>query len=368
MKRYLRFLKNFDWVIFVAAILLLGFSVSTIYSTTFNNIKDTSSEAYQQALFAIVGVILLFVFANIDYRIFKRFSGILYIVTIILLVSVEFIGTTQFGATRWINIGFFQFQPSEVAKVFMIIILAKFFSENVSEMNRFRTILKSIVFVGIPTVLVAMQPDLGTALAFIIIWGSMLIVSNAKKIYLIWMALVGFLSLPIIYKFLLHDYQRDRILTFVNPTADPMDTGWNVTQAIIAIGSGRFWGRGLGHGPQSQLNYVPFKHTDFVFAAIAEEMGFVGALAIILLFGVILFRSIWIARVSRDYFGMYIATGIFSLIFFHVFVNIGMNLGIMPVTGIPLPLVSNGGTSIIIIMTSLGILESIIIRYRKIDF
>lgn len=367
MKRYFRFIKNFDWIIFTAAILLLGFSVSTIYSTTFD-ITNGNSEAFQQALFAVIGIILLFVFANIDYRIYKRFSGTLYIATLILLASVEFFGTTQFGATRWINLGFFQFQPSEIAKVLMIIILAKFFSENSNEMNNFRTVLKSIVYVGIPTILVAMQPDLGTALVFVIIWGSMLIVSNIKKIYLLVMSIVGLVSMPIIYKFFLQDYQRNRILTFLNPAADPMNTGWNVNQAIIAIGSGKFWGRGLGHGPQSQLKYVPFRHTDFVFAAIAEEMGFVGAMAVILLFCVILYRSIWIARVSRDYFGMYIATGIFALLFFHVFVNIGMNLGIMPVTGIPLPLVSSGGTSIVIVMTSLGILESIIIRYRKIDF
>jgi rod shape determining protein RodA len=367
LKRYLRFIKNFDWIIFVAAILLLVFSVATIYSTTFD-LTNRGSEAFQQAMFAILGIIFLIIFANIDYRIFKNFSGVLYIITIIMLISVEFIGTTQYGATRWINIGFFQFQPSELAKVFMILILAKFFSENVSEMSDPRTILKSMVYVGIPTVLVAMQPDLGTALVFLIIWGSMFLVSNAKKIYLFVLATAAAILSPIVYKFFLQDYQRERILTFLNPAADPMNTGWNVNQAIIAIGSGQFWGRGLGHGPQSQLNFVPFKHTDFVFAAIAEEMGFVGALAVILLFAVILYRSIWIAKVSRDYFGMYVATGIFALLFFHVFINIGMNLGIMPVTGIPLPLVSNGGTSVVIMMISLGMLESIIIRYRKLDF
>jgi len=366
LKRYLRFAKNFDWIILLATILLIGFSIAIIYSTTFS-MSGGGKEALQQGLNAMIGLIALFVIARMDYRSFRNYSGILYILTIVMLLSVEFLGKTSLGATRWINLGFFQFQPSELAKIFMIIVLAKFFAERSGEMHKLKTLLQSLLYMAIPTILVLMQPDLGTAMTFIVIWLAMVFVSNARKLYLLLIGLVGIASTPIIYQFL-HSYQQKRILTFFNPTADPMGAGWNVNQALIAIGSGRWLGRGLGHGPQSQLNFLPFKHTDFVFAALAEEMGFVGALAVLGLFAVILYRAVRTAMLARDYFGTYLATGIFAMLFFHVFINIGMNVGIMPVTGIPLPLVSSGGTSIVITLVAIGILESIIIRYKKIDF
>ena len=366
MNKYLRFFKNFDWILLVSALLLLGFGFAIIYSTTFS--IAGGSEALQQIFFASIGLVGLVLIAKMDYRSLKSYSGILYVITIVMLVSTRFLGSARLGATRWISIGFFQFQPSELAKVFMIIVMAKFFAEHVEVMNKPKTILKSLAYIGIPTVLVAIQPDLGTALTFMVIWLSMMAVSNVKKIYLAGGAVGVLLLTPIVYEFFLKDYQRQRILSFLNPATDPMGAGWNVNQAIIAIGSGQMWGRGLGHGPQSQLNFVPFKHTDFVFAALAEEMGFVGAFALIGLFGTILYRAAKIAQIARDYFGMFLATGIFAVLFFHIFINIGMNLGIMPVTGIPLPLVSYGGTSVIITLFMIGILESIYIRYKKIDF
>ncbi len=366
MYRFSRFIRNFDWVLLAAATLLLGFSFAIIFSTTFS--IAGGSEALQQLFFAIIGLVGLFVLARIDYRIFRNFSGFLYLSTIGLLLATQFLGSTRLGAQRWISIGTFQFQPSELAKIFMIIVMAKFFSDHVEQMNRPKTIIKSIVYIGIPIGLVAIQPDLGTAMTFGIIWVSMMVVSTIKKSYLAGMAGLGIIAMVPVYEFLLHDYQRQRIVTFLNPAADPMGSGWNVNQAMIAIGSGQFWGRGLGHGPQSQLNFVPFKHTDFVFAALAEEMGFVGAFSVILLFGTILYRALRIAQTARDYFGMYLATGIFATLFFHIFINIGMNLGIMPVTGIPLPLLSSGGTSVVVTLLSVGLLESIYIRYKKIDF
>jgi rod shape determining protein RodA len=365
LEQYLRFLKNFDWLLFMSACLLLMFSVAIIYSTTFS--IAGGSEALQQAGYAAFGIIVLFIVARFDYRMLKGWSGLLYILTLGMLIATRFIGHSALGAQRWINLGFFQFQPSEIAKVFLVIVLAKYFSDNVDLMDRWWTVLKSMIFIGIPTLLVAIQPDLGTALTLVVIYLTMLFISNFKKIYFFFGSIIGFLALPVIFRFL-HDYQKARLTTFLNPTADPTGAGWNVNQAIIAIGSGRFWGRGLGHGPQSQLNFVPFKHTDFVFAALAEEMGFVGAFAVIILFTIILYRSVKIAQTARDYFGMFLATGIFAMLFFHIVINIGMNMGIMPVTGIPLPLVSSGGTSIIITLISIGLLESIFIRYKKIDF
>lgn len=366
MNQYFRLLRNFDWVLLTATFLLLGFGFAIIYSTTFS--LTGSSESIQQMVFAGIGILGLIGLARMDYRQLKKFSGVLYLLTIIMLVATRLFGSTKLGATRWIDLGFFQFQPSELAKVFMVIVMAKFFAENVEQMHKPQVFIKSLVYIGIPTILVALQPDLGTALTFAIIWGSMLLVSNIKKRYVAGVAGLGIVAMPIVYQFFLKDYQKHRILTFLNPAADPTGTGWNVAQAKIAIGSGQIWGRGLGHGPQSQLNFVPFKHTDFIFAALAEEMGFVGAFAVILLFGAILYRTLRIAMLSRDHFGMFLATGIFAIILFHVFINIGMNLGIMPVTGIPLPLVSSGGTSVVITLLCIGMLESVFIRYKKIDF
>jgi rod shape determining protein RodA len=366
MNHNARFLRNFDWVLITATLLLLGFGFAVIYSTTFN--ISGGSEVLQQILFVVIGLFGMFLFARMDYRWLKKFSGILYLLSLIMLLATKFFGSTKLGATRWIDLGFVQFQPSELAKIFMVIVMAKFFADNAEQMDQPKVFVKSAVYIGIPTILVAIQPDLGTALTFVIIWGTMLLVSKIKKGYVLGVAGIGIAAMPIVYRFFLKDYQRHRILTFLNPAADPTGTGWNVAQAKIAIGSGQFWGRGLGHGPQSQLNFVPFKHTDFIFAALAEEMGFVGAFAVIILFGTILYRSLKIAMTSRDYFGMFLATGIFAMLFFHIFINIGMNLGIMPVTGIPLPLVSAGGTSVIITLFAIGILESIFIRYKKIDF
>ena len=365
MNKYFRFYKNFDWILLGSALLLLVFGLAIIYSTTFT--ITGSSETLQQSMFILIGLVGLIIIARIDYRVYTNYSGVLYLLTVGMLVATKFFGQKALGATRWINIAGFQFQPSELAKIFMIIVMAKFFSEHVEQMNRPKTIILSLLYIGIPIGLVAWQPDLGTAITFGIIWLSMLLVSNIRKAYIAIIGTVGILSLYPIYS-ILHDYQKQRILTFLNPTADKMGSGWNVNQAMIAIGSGQFWGRGLGRGPQSQLNFVPFKHTDFVFAALAEEMGFVVAFSVILLFSVILYRAIRIARLARDYFGMFLATGIFAVLFFHIFINIGMNLGIMPVTGIPLPLLSSGGTSVIVTLCMLGILESIHIRYKKIDF
>lgn len=366
MKRYLHLIKNFDWIILLATLLLLGFSVAIIFSATFS-LTGGGKEALQQALYAVLGLVILLTIARTDYRSFKNYSAILYVITVAMLIAVNYLGTTSLGATRWINLGFFQFQPAELAKIFLIIVMAKFFAERTEEMRQLKTLLLSLVYVAIPTILVAFQPDLGTALTFMVIWAAMVLVSNARKIYFLGLGLISIVSLPIVYRFL-HDYQKKRILAFLNPTADPMGAGWNVNQALIAIGSGQWKGRGLGHGPQSQLNFLPFKHTDFVFAALAEEMGFLGAAAVLILFAVIIYRGIRVAMIARDYYGMYLATGICAMLFFHVFVNVGMNIGLMPVTGIPLPLVSSGGTSVIITLAAIGILESIIIRYKKIDF
>jgi len=357
--------KNYDWLLIGSTLFICAIGLAVLYSTTYE--FNVESDAVSQTVFMGLGVIAMFVMSRIDYRFFKSYSGVLYIVVILLLLSVRIFGFTALGAQRWIDLGFFQFQPSLLSQLLMAIILAKYFSENYEDMHKLKTIFKSAIYVGIPTFLVAIQPDLGTAFVFLFTWGVMLLISNAKRIYILVLGILGIASLPIIWTFL-KDYQRQRVLTFMNPTADPMGTGWNVNQAMIAIGSGQLWGRGLGRGTQSQLDFIPEKHTDFIFASLAEELGFIGVIVTIALFGLFFFRGIKIAVLARDFFGTYLAVGILSILFVHVFVNIGMNMGLMPVTGIPLPFISAGGTPILVDMAAVGILLSIYRRYKKIDF
>jgi rod shape determining protein RodA len=365
LNRLARFFKNYDWFLFAATVFLCAIGLTILFSTTYDlNVK---SEATKQVFNMLIGFGALLIFSRIDYRMFKSFTGILYILVIVLLLSVQFFGKTALGAQRWIDFGFFQFQPSLLAQLFMAIILAKYFSENYEELQHFKTVLKSAVYVGIPTGLVAIQPDLGTAFVFVFMWGVMLLVSNAKRIYLLVAGVTGVAALPVVYS-LLHDYQRQRVLTFLNPTADPQGTGWNVNQAMIAIGSGQLWGRGLGKGTQSQLNFIPEKHTDFIFAAMAEELGFLGVSVVLFLFSILFYRGIKIAILARDFLGTYLAVGIMAMLFVHVFVNVGMNIGLLPVTGIPLPFMSYGGTPVLVDLIAIGILESIYTRYKKIDF
>lgn len=366
MKNFLSGLfKNYDWLLIGSTLFICAIGLAVLYSTTYE--FNVESDAVSQTVFMGLGVIAMFVMSRIDYRFFKSYSGVLYIVVILLLLSVRIFGFTALGAQRWIDLGFFQFQPSLLSQLLMAIILAKYFSENYEDMHKLKTIFKSAIYVGIPTFLVAIQPDLGTAFVFLFTWGVMLLISNAKRIYILVLGILGIASLPIIWTFL-KDYQRQRVLTFMNPTADPMGTGWNVNQAMIAIGSGQLWGRGLGRGTQSQLDFIPEKHTDFIFASLAEELGFIGVIVTIALFGLFFFRGIKIAVLARDFFGTYLAVGILSILFVHVFVNIGMNMGLMPVTGIPLPFISAGGTPILVDMAAVGILLSIYRRYKKIDF
>lgn len=347
-------------------LLLFSIGIAIIYSTTYG-MTGGGKEAVQQGIFGGIGLLAFLVVAFFDYRTFRGTSGILYFITIALLAIVFFTGVTTMGATRWIDIGGFKFQPSEFAKLFMIIAMAKYFSDHAEDMHNFKRIVISGIYFAIPTFMVIMQPDLGTALVFIVIWVSMLAVSRIQFKHFLILTAGALLLLPIGWA-TMHDYQRDRITALVNPASDPKGAGYNVNQAQIAIGSGQFLGRGLGHGPQSQLNFIPEKHTDFIFAALSEEMGFLGALLVIVLFATLIARGIMIAAKSRDYFGMYLSTGIVALLAFHIFLNIGMNVGIAPVAGIPLPLISLGGSSVIVIFILLGILESIHIHRKGLDF
>ena len=273
------------------------------------------------------------------------------------------------GATRWINVGFFQLQPSELAKLVLVITLAKFLSDNYDRLDHVKYLLLSLVYLIIPMALVFKQPDLGTALVLFVIWLVMVLVSRIRKLHLGIAALAGIVALPILLN-VLKPYQRARLGTFFNPTSNPLGSGYNAVQASITVGSGQLFGRGLAAGSQTQLGFLPTlaQSTDFIFAVLAEKLGFVGGVLLLALFALVLFRGLVIAYRVKDRFGFFLATGIVAMLAFHIFINVGMNMGIAPVTGIPLPFVSYGGTSLIISLIAIGLLESIAVRRQKIQF
>ena len=355
---------NFDNLLFAASALLVTLGLIVLYSLGIRA-KQVSNQldTTKQILYALIGFMLLIVASRNDYKILKNYSGALYVIMIALLLIVEFFGATRLGATRWISLGPFQFQPSELSKLILIIVLAKFYSQNYDYSNQFRILVRSLAY-SLPAIfLVLVQPDLGTAIVLSSIWLVMTLATKVQKKYIVGMILLLIISMPLIYP-TLKDYQKQRITTFLQPTADPSGTGYNVKQAIIAVGSGGVYGQGLGGGEQSQGNFLPSSPTDFVFAVLAEKLGFLGALVCIMLFLTVITRMIMDASVAQDRFGSLLCIGIATMFVVHVFVNIGMNLGVMPVTGIPLPFISAGGTSLMVSLFSVGLVESVYSRRR----
>jgi len=337
-------LGSFDWFIFASVIGILCFGLLIIRSIV--------PELFgYQLTYALLGLIFFFVFSFIDWRIYIKYSWSFYAFSIILLCLTILFGTISRGAARWI----FIFQPAEIVKPFLIIFLSWFY--DTFGINT-RSTLYGIVIILVPTILIVIQPDLGSGIIIIAFSLGLLIASGIRIRFLLGAGLVFIASLPLFWK-ILHEYQQKRILTFLNPFSDPLHSGYNVIQSITAIGSGKFLGWGLGRGPQSHLRFLPENHTDFIFASLTEELGFIGALILLFLFGVLFWRILRIAKKSSQQAAFLIAIGVFCLIFSQFFINIGMNLGILPVTGITLPLVSYGGNSLISILVCLGLVESL---------
>lgn len=353
---------GFDWALLIVPLLLCIFGIVIIYSITYGG---SSTIALDQIKYTIFGLVIAIALSFFDYRTLKGLYLVLYLIGIGLLLLVLFIGSRSFGATRWINLYVFQLQPSEVFKLIAILFLAKLFSD--WQDFDWRRILIVIGSIGLALALILVQPDLGTTSVIFAVTLVLLFTSSIKKTYLI-IALAVMLALSPVGWHFLKPYQKHRIEAFINPSADPQGAGYNVSQAKIAIGSGGIFGRGLGKGSQSQLNFLPVAHTDFIFAGTAEATGFIGSLFLFTLLIILIIRVVNVAQVAKDDFGMYIAIGIGTMFLFQSLVNIGMNIGIMPVTGIPLPFVSYGGSAMLLNMASLGILQSIYLRHRKISF
>jgi len=288
----------------------------------------------------------------------QKYSTTLYFVTIAVLFLVLLFGTTVNGTAGWLSFGIFQIQPVEIAKVTLIIFLASFISKKKSELGEWVRVIASLVLTAVLILLVLRQPDLGSSLVLAAIWIGMILASGIRFKHFVVLACIG-AGLVFASWFALADYQKDRIETFLHPESDPQGSGYNVLQAMVAVGSGGISGKGLGYGSQSQLSFLPEKHTDFIFAVVSEELGLIGAWFVIGLYGVLLFRIQRIARQANDNFGYLVALGVMIMIFFQVMINIGMNIGLLPVTGLPAPLLSYGGSSLLSVFLSLGLLLNI---------
>ena len=309
-----------------------------------------------------MGFFLMIGISFFDYRILKNYQAptlFLYGVSTLLLLGILIFGVSVRGAESWYRIGFISIEPVEFVKVALIILFAKYFSMRHIEMYRMRHIIASGMYMFIPAFLVFLQPDIGSALILFCIWLGVMIIAGIHVKRLAQLALIGVVTFFLAWNFAFHPYQKERLLTFLSPETDPRGAGYNVLQSAIAIGSGGIWGKGIGEGSQTQLGFLPEPNTDFIYAAIAEEMGFIGIILLLSCFLLFLRRIIHIAKSTGNNFARLVAGGFFVMVFSEILINVGMTLGLLPITGIPLPFVSYGGSSMISLFVMLGILQSI---------
>ena len=357
-----RRLLDIDWILVIATVLLIGYALVMGYSVTvedrsFNG--DIGQQLLRGVLYAVIGLSVMALVALVDHSWLGTLAPVIYVGTLGLLAVVLVIGASTLGATRWVTIAGFKFQPSEFAKVFMVVVLAKWFADR--DVRSPVTLLGGLALLGAPVALVFKQPDLGSSLVFLGMFFGIAFVAGARLWHLTALAAAGAASLPVIWGHL-QEYQQTRLTAFLDPYSDPQGAGWNIIQSLIAVGSGSLTGKGLTAGTQSPLGYLPIAESDFVFAGLAEDLGFVGAIILFALYLVVLLSALRIAYRSRDAFGTYFAGGIAAMLAFQIVVNVGMAISLMPVTGIPLPFISQGGSSLISICFALGALQSIAMR------
>jgi rod shape determining protein RodA len=360
--------RHFDWQLLLYVGLLIGFGAVIGYSAGYNDADASGmSQTVKTVIWAGIGFTLFFAVASVDYHWLQTLTLPIYLVVLGLLTLTMVVGTNLFGAQMSVSVAGLDFQFSEVSKVLMIVVLASYLTGRRERVGRLSTILGAALIMSLPTLLVFRQPDLGTALVFVAIGVGMLFMAGAS---LGWMGLIAGIAIgamPIAVG-VLQEYQRQRLFCFLDPYADAQGACYQLVQALNAVGSGGWIGQGLTVGGQNQSGYIPVQSTDFIFTIVAEELGFAGGIVVLALFGLLLWRVIRIGWGARDALGMMVATGLASMILFQLLVNIGMVLGIMPVTGIPLPFVTYGGSSLISLLFGMGILESIRMRSVKPTF
>lgn len=352
--------KKLDWIMIISVFLLCAIGFVSLYSISLG--RGEFSNFKKQIMFFVVGFFLMILISFFDWRALRDDSYlilILYFISILGLLGLLFFAPEIRGAKSWYKIGQFSLDPIEFVKIILIILMAKYFSMRHIEMYKIKHIILSGLYFLIPIIPIFLQPNLGPVLLLILLWVGVLIISGIKIRHFLLLCFFWVLILILGWFFLLKDYQKDRIISFIAPQIEPLGTGWSQNQAKIAIGSGGIWGKGFGRGSQAQYGFLPEPQTDFIFAAIAEEFGLIGIIILLSLFLIFLWRCVKIAIISQKNFARLFVAG-FSIIFvFNIFIHIGMNLGILPIIGIPLPLVSYGGSSLISLFIGIGILQSI---------
>ncbi len=359
MSRYLS-LRDFDWVLLFVALLISGFGVLQIYSATLGTVWQDAW--WKQIVYIVAGIALMWMMSMIDYHTLLGQVPAMYISSLVLLLVTFVAGKVVFGSRRWIPLaGGFHFQVSEFTKLVIVLMVARFMTELKGEILEIRDLLKIGGLVGVPMLLVMRQPDLGTSLTYLPVLGIGILLAGLRWKYLITSVVLVGLVIPVAYHFL-QPYQKDRILSFVDPDRDPKGSGYQVIQSKIAVGAGGMWGKGVSKGSQTQLRFLPVPHTDFIFSAFSEEHGFVGVVVVLALYFILLMQIVQNAQTAPDRAGMYICMGVAALVLFHILVNAGMVVGRMPVTGIPLPLMSSGGSSLLSIFLMLGLVNNVRLR------
>lgn len=357
-------LSRYDWLLMGSLFLLMILGLISLFS-----LSEVSSIPFlkKQIIWAGIGIFLLIAVSFLDFRIFKTQTIVVllfYAATIALLGGVLLSNLTIRGIEAWIQFGNFFIQPVEVGKLAIIILLAKFFSKRHIEIYRIEHLFISGLYVALPVILVLIQPDLGSAIILVSIWAVMILFSGMRLRHFFSLILIAALLSIFAWGWLLESYQQERITAFINPYDDSKGAGYQMIQSMIAVGSGQLWGKGLGYGSQSHLNFLPEAETDFIFAAFAEEWGFIGTLILLILIFIVLWRIIKIGAFASDNFSRLYALGFAAFIFVQSFIHIGMNMGLLPVTGITLPFVSYGGSSLVTLLIGVGILQNIKIRTR----
>jgi len=359
MEHY-RSIRDFDWGLLVISLLICSAGVLQIFSAT-HDAPPWEDAWWKQIIWIVGGLILMWLATQIDYHTLMGQVPILYALTLALLIGTYLVGATVFGSRRWIGYGGAKFQVSEFAKLVIILLVARYLSELKEDLLAGRELLKLAGLVGIPLVLVLKQPDLGTALTYLPVLGAGIFLAGLRWKYIAIISVVVALAVPVSWHFL-KDYQKARLVSFVDPSKDPKGSGYQVIQSKIAVGQGGLWGRGVTKGTQTQLRFLPVPHTDFIFSAFAEEHGFVGVVVVLGLYFLLLMQIVQNAQLAPDRAGLYICMGVAALILFHVLVNVGMVVGRMPVTGIPLPLMSSGGSNILSMFLMLGLVNNVRLR------
>ncbi len=354
---------NFDWALFLTASALAVIGVINLYSATSVSRAALSEIYIQQVYWLVLGGILAAVVTVIDYRHYERLGYVLYAVGIILLLLVFILGKDIRGSSRWISIGSFGFQPSEFMKLFMIIALAKYLHDDPkTEERSLKDLLIPAVLTAVPMLLILKQPDLGTALILSLIFATICLLTKIRWQSLVSLVIGGGIAAPLIWTYVLRDYQKQRVLVFLNPEANILGAGWHAHHARVAIGAGGWTGQGFMRGTQNQFLFLPDQHSDFPFAVFAEDWGFLGCAVLVGLYAFLVLWAVRIAATAKDRFGAVLAIGVGSLIFWHAFFNLGMVTGILPVVGVTLPLFSAGGSSVLTIMMGIGLLMNVSMR------